>query len=128
MRALHKFNLTAVLLSATVISTPSPASTLPQTLSEHRDLSAPISLELTERIKRRPFASVCFITDAGNCGGLENDEGWNLDNEDRCKEEGYDCAPCPGGSEAVEICPYSGTCKKSLSSSSSSSSGGSLTP
>ena len=78
MRALHKFNLTAVLLSATVISTPSPASTLPQTLSEHRDLSAPISLpvtdggklpqlehrdlsapislELTERIKRRPFA------------------------------------------------------------------------
>ena len=143
MRSIHKFNLTAVLLSATVISTPSPASTLPQTLSEHRDLSAPISLAETDGstasvapqlehrdllgtiylpltdarggspLKRRPFASVCFITDAGNCAGLENDEGWNLDNEDRCKEEGYDCTPCPGGSEAVEICPYSGNCHKS---------------
>ena len=48
MRSIHKFNLTAVLLSATVISTPSPASTLPQTLSEHRDLSAQIYLPLTD--------------------------------------------------------------------------------
>ena len=45
------------------------SSNLPQTLSEHRDFSAPISLAVTERIKRRPFASVCFITDAGNCSG-----------------------------------------------------------
>ena len=56
---------------------------------------------------------LCFITDAGNCGGLENDEGWDLDNEDRCKEEGYNCTPCPGGSEAVDICPYDKDCHKS---------------
>ena len=36
--------LSAVLLSAMVISTPSQASILPPTPSEHRDLSAPISL------------------------------------------------------------------------------------
>ena len=135
MRSIHKFNLTAVLLSATVISTPSSASNLPQTQSEHRASFAPTSLALTDGVKlpqleqrdlfapihqaqtdiaKLPqLASVCFITDAGNCAGLENDEGWNLDNEDRCKEEGYDCTPCPGGSEAVDICPYSGNCHKS---------------
>ena len=113
MRTLHKFNLTAVLLSATVISTPSSASSLPQTLSEQRNLSAPIHQAQTDIAKLPQLASVCFITDAGNCAGLENDEGWNLDNEDRCKEEGYDCTPCPGGSEAVDICPYSGNCHKS---------------
>ena len=99
-----------------VAESPSPhlsSSNWPQTLSEHRDLSAPISLAVTERIKRRPFASVCFITDAGNCTGLDNDEGWNFDGEDRCQEEGYDCTPCSGSSEAVDICPYSANCHKS---------------
>ena len=99
-----------------VAESPSPhlsSSNWPQTQSEHRDLSAPISLAVTERIKRRPFASVCFITDAGNCAGLVNDEGWNFDGEDRCQEEGYDCTPCPGGSEAVDICPYSANCHQS---------------
>ena len=33
------------------------SSNLPQTLSEHRDFFATISLAVTERIKRRPFAS-----------------------------------------------------------------------
>ena len=113
MSDIYKFNLTAVLLSATVISTPSPASTLPQTLSEQRNLFAPIHQAQTDIAKLPQLVSVCFITDAGNCAGLENDEGWNLDNEDRCKEEGYDCTPCPGGSEAVDICPYSGNCHKS---------------
>ena len=104
-----------------VAESPSPhlsSSNWPQTLSEHRDLSAPISLPVTDArggspLKRRPFASVCFITDAGNCAGLENDEGWNFDDEDRCQEEGYDCTPCSGGSEAVDICPYSANCHQS---------------
>ena len=45
---------------------------LPQTPSEHRDFSAPISLALTDG-STASVASVCFITDAGNCGG--NDFG-----------------------------------------------------
>ena len=48
------------------------------------------------------MASVCFITDAGNCTGLDNDEGWNFDGEDRCKEEGYDCTPCSGSPEGYQ--------------------------
>ena len=67
-----------------LVSEPSPLLSQ-QTQSEQRDSSAPISLAVTERIKRRPFApislavtdgvklpqlaSVCFITDAGNCTG-----------------------------------------------------------
>ena len=51
MRSIHKFNLTAVLLSATVISTPSSASSLPQTQSEHRASFAPTSLALTDGVK-----------------------------------------------------------------------------
>ena len=43
---------------------------------EHRDLSAPISLAQIDGrggspLKRRQLASVCFITDAGDCGSLE---------------------------------------------------------
>ena len=109
------------------------SSNLPQTQSEHRDLSAPISLPQAERIKRRPFASVCFITDAGNCGGNDfgnspeggssggsssggssssggdacaPNDAWCLDNQKRCSLEGYNQTSCNSVSTPTNFCPY----------------------
>ncbi len=88
-----------------------------QTQSEHRDLFIPISLALTDAgggspLKLPQLASVCFITEAGNCAGLETDDSWDLNNEDRCKEEGYSCTPCPGASTPIDICPYDNDCHR----------------
>ena len=139
--------LSAVLLSATVISSPSQASILPPTPSEqrdllstislavtdgvklpqleHRDLSAPISLAQIDGrgaspLKRRPFAvtdgstasvvprlaSVCFITDAGDCGSLEWEGEGELDNAEKCRNEGYVDTPCGAGLIPIGTCPY----------------------
>ena len=107
---------------------------LPQTPSEHRDFSAPISLALTDG-STASVASVCFITDAGNCGG--NDYGgantpdgdssggsssggssssggdacapndaWCLDNQKRCSLEGYNQTSCNSVSTSTNFCPY----------------------
>ena len=105
------------------------SSNLPQTLSEHRDFSAPISLAVTERIKRRPFASVCFITDAGNCsgnkygganspdnssggtpgGGGSSSGGDEWDNpfppEEACRQLGYTLSSCNPGESPDDFCP-----------------------
>ena len=64
-------------------------------------------------------ASVCFITDAGNCGAdkFGNTEtsdggggGGNPDDhgtpEDLCKQAGYTNTPCPEGSKPSSYCPY----------------------
>ena len=61
------------------------------------------------------MASVCFITDAGNCSGqefgnLETPDGGNPDDhgtpEDLCEEAGYTNTPCPEGSKPSSYCPY----------------------
>ena len=98
--------LSAVLLSATVISSPSQASILPPTPSEQRDFSAPISLAVTDGVKRPQLASVCFITDAGDCGGIEWSENTELDNAEKCRTEGYVDTPCGAGLIPIGTCPY----------------------
>ena len=120
-----------------LVSEPSPLLSQ-QTQSEQRDSSAPISLAVTERIKRRPFApislavtdgvklpqlaSVCFITDAGNCSGaagVGTDEGpssssggpdWEIDGKEQCEQSGYDCTPCPEGQKPSGTCPFDSSC------------------
>lgn len=66
-------------------------------------------------------ASVCFITDAGNCAGDEfgaantpdgggnttpPDEDWELDNKKRCEQEGYVDDKCPETAKPGTECPY----------------------
>ena len=101
------------------------SSNLPQTQSEHRDLSAPISLPQAERIKRRPFASVCFITDTSDCsgnqysgentldggssGGDDNGDDWEINNQERCNKEGYTQTSCNSVEEPAHFCPYDNT-------------------
>ena len=97
---------------------------------------APISQPLTDRVKLRQLASVCFITDAGNCRGDEYDYGgantpdnssggtpggggssggdngntdepeWELDNKERCNKEGYMTTSCSSVQDPVNHCPY----------------------
>ena len=53
------------------------------------------------------IASVCFITDAGNCDGhkLNNNDDYT-NPEDLCKQGGYSDTPCPEGSYPSDFCPY----------------------
>ncbi len=53
------------------------------------------------------IASVCFITDAGNCDGhkLNNNDDYT-NPEDLCKQAGYTDEPCPEGSYPTDYCPY----------------------
>ncbi len=53
------------------------------------------------------IASVCFITDAGNCDGhkLNNNDDYT-NPEDLCKQAGYSDTPCPEGSYPSDFCPY----------------------
>ena len=109
-----------------VAASPSPhlsSSNWPQTQSEHRDSSAPISLAVTDArggspLKLPQLASVCFITDAGNCSGIGGagsedmptssggPEDWELDSAQRCREEGYVNTICPEGASSGTPCPY----------------------
>ena len=119
--------LSAVLLSATVISSPSQASTLPPTISEQRasfaptqdsgnrwlhrlggeqrDLLSSISLPEIDG-PTASVASVCFITDAGNCGSLEWEGEGELDKAEKCRNEGYVDTPCGAGLVPISTCPY----------------------
>ena len=103
--------LSAVLLSATVISSPSQASIVPPTLSEQRDLLGSISLAQIDGrgaspLKRPQLASVCFITDAGDCGSLDWEGEGELDNAEKCRNEGYVDTPCGAGLIPIGTCPY----------------------
>ena len=92
-----------------------------QTQAEQRDFSAPISLALTDG-PTASVASVCFITDAGNCagvGGAAIDEkptssggpdDWYLDTKQQCINSGYDCTPCPDGQKPEGLCPFDKEC------------------
>ncbi len=81
-------------------------------------LHAPIPLPLTDGIDLPQVASVCFITDAGHCrenefytgantpdgssggtpdgssGGDGDEDNWEVDNEEKCKKEGYTNEDC----------------------------------
>ena len=70
------------------------------------------------------LAAACFVTDTTNCSGNEfsgnnaDDEGhgapsgpgdgddYDLDNEERCRQEGYTQTSCPEGQEPFNTCPY----------------------
>ena len=68
------------------------------------------------------LAATCFVTDTSACSGNEfggnngDNEGhgtpggpnddYDLDNGERCRQEGYNQTSCPEGQEPVNICPY----------------------
>ena len=71
--------------------------------------------------KNIQLAAACFVTDTTNCSGNEfanadsddNDGGvppggddYDLDNAERCRQEGYNQTSCPEGQEPVNTCPY----------------------
>ena len=94
--------------------------------SEQRDLFAPINQQQTDgidlpqvadRVKLRQLASVCFITDTGECAGddfnntdrpgmPDNPDDWDNNPGNRCREEGYVNTVCPDGSKPGSPCPY----------------------
>ena len=70
------------------------------------------------------LAATCFVTDTSACSGNEfggnnadEDDGvppggpgdgddYDLDNEERCRQEGYNQTSCPEGQEPSNTCPY----------------------
>ena len=67
------------------------------------------------------LAATCFVTDTSACSGNEfggnnadEDDGgvppggddYDLDNAERCRQEGYNQTSCPEGQEPSNICPY----------------------
>ncbi len=84
--------------------------------SEHRDFSAPIWQPLTDGVKLAQLASVCFITDAGNCGGAgggidssSSSSGLgpiDPDSANMCKLEGYVNTTCNSTQDKGSLCPY----------------------
>ena len=71
--------------------------------------------------KNIQLAAACFVTDTTNCSGNEfanadsddNDGGvppggddYDLDNAERCRQEGYTQTSCPEGQEGSNFCPY----------------------
>ena len=85
------------------------------------ELSASIGLPETQK-RATKVASVCFITDAGNCtgaAGVGTDEGpssssggpdWEIDGKEQCEQSGYDCTPCPEGQKPSGTCPFDSSC------------------
>ena len=83
--------------------------------SEHRDFSAPIWQPLTDGVKLAQLASVCFITDAGNCGGAGGGTDSSSssgagpidpDTDNMCKLEGYVNTVCNSTQDKGTLCPY----------------------
>ncbi len=70
------------------------------------------------------LAATCFVTDTSACSGNEfsgnnadddghgapggpgNGDDYDLDNEERCRQEGYTQTSCPEGQEGSNFCPY----------------------
>ena len=89
-------------------------------------LSLPKSLGRVEKRQgdKIKFAATCFVTDTSACSGNEfagnnaDDDGhgapggpgdgddYDLDNEERCRQEGYTQTSCPKGQEPSNACPY----------------------
>ncbi len=89
--------------------------------------SSPKSLGRVEKgdnNKLTQLAATCFVTDTSACSGNEfsgnnaDDDGhgapggpgdgddYELDNEERCRQEGYTQTACPEGQEGSNTCPY----------------------
>ena len=100
--------------------------TLPENSGRDREgfkpsLTLPNSLGREEKGEKIKLAAACFVTDTTNCSGNEfanadsddNDGGvppggddYDLDNAERCRQEGYNQTSCPEGQEPVNTCPY----------------------
>ena len=70
------------------------------------------------------LAATCFVTDTSACSGNEfggnnadddghgapggsgNGDDYDLDNAERCRQEGYTQTSCPEGQEGSNFCPY----------------------
>ena len=70
------------------------------------------------------LTATCFVTDTSACSGNEfsgnnadddghgapggpgNGDDYDLDNEERCRQEGYNLTFCPEGQEGSNFCPY----------------------
>ena len=92
-------------------------------------LSLPKSLGRVEKRQddKIKLAATCFVTDTSACSGNEfggnnaDDDGhgspggpgdgndYDLDNEERCRQEGYTQTSCPEGQEGSNFCPYDST-------------------
>ena len=97
------------------------------------DRDTPVKPEY-DRLNKRDnnliqLASVCFVTDTNDCSGNEfanadneddtggvppggdnnNNNDYDLDNEERCRQEGYTVTSCPEGYKPVNYCPYDNT-------------------
>ena len=107
--------------------------------TQHKELKASRLLLPEQDTADLPLtASVCFITDAGNCRGDEYDYGgantpdnssggtpggsssggdngngdepeWELNNKERCNKEGYVTTKCNSVENPVNYCPYDNT-------------------
>ena len=91
------------------------------TRSLRSDLSPLIGRGGKNKIK---LASVCFVTDTNDCtgnnffnaddddtghgtpGGLGDGDDYDLDNEERCRQEGYTQTSCLPGETPANPCPY----------------------
>ena len=91
------------------------------TRSLRSDLSPLIGRGGKDKIK---LAATCFVTDTSACSGNEfggnnadddghgapggpgNGDDYDLDNEERCRQEGYIQTSCPEGQEGSNFCPY----------------------
>ena len=78
------------------------------------DLSSHLFDDLSSSGEEQKVASVCFITDAGNCSGqefgnLETPDGTNRPDYDtipeQCRDAGYTKTSCPAGQHLVNPCP-----------------------
>ena len=94
-----------------------PTLTLPKSLGREEKRQ-------DDKIK---LAATCFVTDTSACSGNEfggnnadddghgapggpgNDDNYDLDNEERCRQEGYTQTSCPEGQEPSNTCPYDNT-------------------
>ncbi len=71
---------------------------------------------LADGVKLPQLASVCFITDTGECQGNSFGDGedypaggrpdWTLDNNKKCREEGYTLTSCFSVQTPFNHCPY----------------------
>ena len=108
--------------------------TLPENSGRDREgfkpsLALPNSLGREEKKQsdRIKLAAACFVTDTTNCSGNEfagnnaDDNGhgapggpgdgddYDLDNAERCRQEGYTQTSCSEGYKPVNYCPYDNT-------------------
>ena len=95
-----------------------PSLTLPNSLGREEK-------KQSDRIK---LAAACFVTDTTNCSGNEfagnnadednggvppggqgDSDDYDLDNAERCRQEGYTQTSCPEGQKPANTCPYDST-------------------